>query len=296
MFYLNKSQRRFLQKILCILTPIFLPFLFILELFPISILRKMTKFFSFLWWIMPSRRKRIAMANLKMIFSEEESRRILRLAMENFVFFAFETLKLSRASPEEILKKVCLKGRENVGKIKEGGILISCHLGNFPLICFRLSLEGLRLGVVIKFPRNPFLARMVKQRGERWGVTFVEINDRYEAIFRLQKFLKEGGVLLLMLDQNPRSRGVVVPFLGLPTPTYRTPLLLAQKTRLPILPVFIYQKDGKHHLEILKPFRLSEDIFKDMETLNSIINHYVSSFPEQWWWWHRRWRNLISYR
>jgi KDO2-lipid IV(A) lauroyltransferase len=138
---------------------------------------------------------------------------------------------------------------------------------------------------------------MVKQRGEKWGVTFIEINDRYEAIFRVQKFLKEGGVLLLMLDQNPRSRGVVVPFLGLPTPTYRTPLLLAQKTRVPILPVFIYQKkDGKHHLEILKPFRLSEDIFKDMETLNSIINHYVSSFPEQWWWWHRRWRNLISYR
>jgi len=236
------------------------------------------------------------MANLRLIFSENESRKILRIAMENFLFFALETLKLSKASREEILERVFLKGKENLERIKEGGILVSCHLGNFPLICFRLSLEGFRIGVVIKLPRDPFLAKMVKQRGEKWGLIFIEIDDRYETVLRVQKFLKEGGVLLLMLDQNPRSKGVIVPFWGLPTPTYRTPLLLAQKTRLPLLPVFIYQKEGKHYLEVLEPFNLSKDPFKDLEALNAIIQRYVSSFPEQWWWWHRRWRNILSYR
>lgn len=296
-FRLKKAQRRKVERLLSCVVPLFYPFLFALSFLPFRALWALAAFLAFLWGILPSRRKGIAKTNLALLYPPEVVQRTLRQAMRNFLVFALETLKFSQATPEELRERTFLRGLDHLEGFRgKGGILLSCHLGNFPLIPFRLSAEGFKVGVIIKYPRNPFVARKIKERGQRWGLEMIDGRSRSQAARRAVEVLRQGGLVLLMLDQNPRSEGVMVPFLGLPTPTYRSPLVLSRRVGVPIIPTFTFsQGPGRHVLEVLEPFYPTGDLKGDLRELNRIIEDYVRRFPEQWWWWHRRWRHLVRY-
>ena len=297
MFRLNKTQRRRLEALLSLLTPLLYPLLCLLGFLPFEALALLAKGLAFLWWILPSRRKRIARTNLQLLYGPEESRRILKGAMENLIRHSLETFKFSAMPREEVLKRIRLFGGEHLeGLRSKGAILVSCHLGNFPLLCFRLSADGWKVGVVLKYPRNRFICRVIDDRARRWGLILIDGSRRREASLRVLRLLREGGLLLIMLDQNPRSEGISVPFFGVPTPTYRSPLVLSKGTGAQLLPTFTFSEGpGRHRVEVLPPFEPSGDPVADLTALNGIIEQYVRRLPEQWWWWHRRWKHIMHY-
>ncbi len=297
MFRLKKAHRRRLESFLFLVTPFLYPFLCLLRILPFETLALLAKVLASFWWILPSRRKRIARINLQLLYGPEESRRILKSAMENLIRYIVEATKFSAASKEEMLKRVRLLGGGHLKGLQgKGAILVSCHLGNFPLLCFRLSAEGWRVGAVLKYPKDPFISKVIDDRARRWGLTLIDGSSRREASLRALRFLREGGLLLVMLDQNPRSEGILAPFFGIPTPTYRSPLVLSKRTGARLLPAFTFSEGpGRHRVEILPPFEPSGDPAADLAALNGIIEQYVRRLPEQWWWWHRRWRHIMPY-
>lgn len=296
-FRLSKAQRRKAERLLSLFTPFFYPFLYALGFLPHKALWGLAGFLALLWRILPSRRKEIARTNLALFYPPEEGRQILSSAMRHWVAFALDLLKLSQSSPGELKARVRLTGLEVLdGLGGRGAVLVSAHLGNFPLLAFRLASEGFRVGVVIKYPRNPFVARKVRERGERWGVEMIDGSSRARAALKARALLRAGGLLLLMLDQNPRSEAAVVPFLGIPTPTYRSPVVLSRRAEVPVVPAFcLCEGPGRYAVEVLPPLWPSGDLEADLAQLNEVIGERVKRHPEQWWWWHRRWRHLLKY-
>jgi len=300
MFRLSKGARRRLERLLEPLTPLLFISLYPFALIPFSAISAISKALAWLWWLLPSRRKRIAKANLHLALGPEASEAVLRRAMETSIRNLLESVRFLHMAEDELRQRVRIEGLQGLREAREGGkgiVAVSCHLGNFPLLCMRLSLEGLRVGVVAKMPRNRPMARFFSRKMQELGLVFIDGGQRRRAAKEGLRHLREGGLLYLQLDQNPPYDEAMVPFFGHPVPTYRGPVVLAERTGAAVVPVFIVSEaPGRHVVMVERPYRPKGDLMQDLEALNGIIEAYIRRFPEQWWWWHRRWKKHLDYR
>jgi len=254
------------------------------------------------------KRRKIALANLNLAFgntiSLAQKERILR---QNLFWFTRSLWELSKSLDlpldfytthftvhgEEHLKTAYAKGK--------GVIAISAHMGNFPLMSVFFALKGYKMGVVAKTPRKGSLAQAIEMFQKKFGIIFIQARENMEAARLSLSHLRQGGLLFLLLDQNAPRHRARVNFFGYPVPTPRSPVLLAQRTGAPIIPLFGICEPGLRHRLFIEPaitFNNSkgkEDILNSLTQLMQIIETYVRRYPEQWWWWHRRWKEHINY-
>ena len=298
---LSKRTRRRLERVGELFTPVlFPPLRTAMAALPFPLLRALCRGLSFLWYLLPSRRKRIGAANLSLVFGELQER-ILRKAMEHTVANLLEFPRFAKLSPEEIKGRVRIEGEEHLREARrrrKGVVLVSCHLGNFPLMCWRLSLEGYPVAVIAKMPRSRPLARIITGYMEEKGILFIDGGRRQEAAKRGLRHLGAGGVLFVQLDQNPPYQDTMVEFFGYPVPTFRGPVLLAARAGAEVLPAFVVEEaPGRHVIFIEPPYGLKRgEIATNLRGLMAILEEYIRRYPEQWWWWHRRWKDHIDYR
>ncbi len=300
MWRLSKTQRRKLERASEPLFPLLVASVRLLILLPFPMLALVAKAISWIWWIAPSRRKRIAEANIRLALGSEAPRSYLREAMELLIRNFLEVAKFYYVSPEEFRERVEISGAEYLEEARRGGrgvVAVSCHLGNFPLLCMRLALEGWKVGVVAKMPRNRPLAKFLREKMAALGIRHIEGSQRHKAARESLRLLQEGGLLYLMIDQNPRRGGIPVPFFGRPVPTYRGASILAERSRAVLIPIFIASHGpGRHTVYVERPYRPSGDPLSDLEVAARVAEDYIRRFPTQWWWWHRRWRGYLEYR
>jgi KDO2-lipid IV(A) lauroyltransferase len=117
------------------------------------------------------------------------------------------------------------------------------------------------------------------------------------------KQLRRGGIVYIVMDQNPPYPDIMVDFFGYPVPSFKGPMVLAMRTGATILPGFIvYDKGWRQKLFIEKPFAVKttgnqeRDISHNLARLIKLTEGYIERYPEQWWWWHRRWKRHIDYK
>jgi len=111
----------------------------IIGVMPAPLVRGCAKLPRFAWYTLNRSRRRIAQANLAAAFplrSASERRAIIRAAFAHFIGQAFETLKFSTLSPQQMLARVEFDGEERVrlayaqGK---GVLFITGHFGFWEL-------------------------------------------------------------------------------------------------------------------------------------------------------------------
>ena len=153
-----------------------------------------------------------------------------------------------------------IEGKEHLdAAIKRGkGIIIAgLHLGNFPLLAAKLALEGYPVAVIIKKPRNKYIARLYTNMTDTVGMEFIDGGERRQAAQQSLRQLRRGGIVYIIIDQNPPYPDITVDFFGYPVPSFKGPVVLALRTGATILPGFIVYENGwRHKLTIGKPLPL----------------------------------------
>lgn len=246
------------------------------------------------------RRRKIALANLDLVFGDSMSlsqkEQILR---QHLFWFTRSLLELGKSLSflsshfavhgQEWLKTTYAKGK--------GVIAVSAHMGNFPLMSLFLASRGYKVAVVAKTPRKGFLAQTIDMFPKKFGLVFIQARENREALRLSLNHLRQGGLLILLLDQNAPRHRAMINFFGYPVPTPRSPILLAQRTGAPIIPLFSICEPGlRHQLFIEPPLNVNHnDVLTGLTHLMQIIETYVRRYPDQWWWWHRRWKEHINY-
>jgi KDO2-lipid IV(A) lauroyltransferase len=260
--------------------------------------------------IFAGRRKKIALANLRLVFgkrkTEDEIQAIYKDGLTRTLTSFVEAMKfcfLPRAVAKE---RIEITGKETLdATLKRGkGIIIAgLHLGNFPLLAAKLAMEGYPIAVIIKKPRNRYVAQLYIRMTGMVGVGFIDGGERRQATQRSLRQLREGGIVYIVVDQNPPYPDIMVDFFGYPVPSFKGPVVLAMRTGAHILPAFIvYDKGWRQTIMIEKPFVLEitgdneRDIAHNLARLMKLIEGYIEQYPEQWWWWHRRWKRHIDYK
>lgn len=256
-------------------------------------------------YLFMGKRKKIAQANLDLVFhgiiTKKEKRYILKQNLKKTCTGFFELIRCIYFP--DCNKYIKIKGEEYLREVfdkKMGVVIVGAHIGNFPLMTMLLAQRGYPIAIIAKDPHSPILAKFIQRMKKRAGIAFIDATDIHAPRLAL-KWLKQGGMLYLQLDQNAPKHKAMIDFFGYSVPTYKGPVVLSQKTGAAILPVFMVSEANHQIIYIERPFALKttgkrdQDICENLTALMKIIESYVRRYPIQWWWWHRRFKEHIDY-
>ena len=295
------------EKLTFIFAP---PIILLLKLIPLSWVYLLGRALTRIVALFPGRRKKIALANLRLVFGkrkgEEEINAIYRECLTRTITSFLESMKFCLLPVPLATGLIEITGKEYLDAAFQRGkgiILAGLHLGNFPLIAAKLAFEGYPIAVIIKKPRNRSLAKLYTFMTDMVGVGFIDGRERLLATQQSLRQLRKGGIVYIIIDQNPPYPDIMVDFFGYAVPSFKGPVVLALRTGAVILPAFIVYSNGwRHKLFIEKPFTLETtenqegDIARNLARLMKLAEGYIEQYPEQWWWWHRRWKRHIDYK
>jgi len=258
-------------------------------------------------YVLDSRHRRIVKQNLHFAHPQWPPNRIRRVAKRVFqsvgVTFA-EICQMTCFSSEDILRRVRIKGEENLFtcmRNPEGVILISAHLGNWEMAHLLASCYLKKpLVLVARRIESPRLDRWMYSLRSRFGSVVL---DKRQALGRMARALKGGGVVGLLIDQGTReSEGVEVSFFGRTTTATPAAALLARRYKSSVLPAFcVREADGRLTLLIEPPLSLQltrdpgSDLKENTQRMTSAVEDAIRAYPEQWFWFHKRWKRHYPY-
>jgi Kdo2-lipid IVA lauroyltransferase/acyltransferase len=253
------------------------------------------------------RHRAIARANLRERFrdaegrplAQDEVRRIARDSFRHLVVCAVEVLHLEREMRRRGMREIVdVSGREHFDAAIASGrgvILATAHVGNWEVMGALCGELGVTFTTVYRPLDNPLLDRWIRETRAAAGQTMV---PKQGALRPLLRALRQGGMVVLLVDQDARGHGVFAPFFGAPASTIPTPAELALRTGATILPAasvrtgpgFRYHAWFDDPVEVRDTGDHDADLVRVMTAVNARLEAAIRRAPEQWLWAHRRWK------
>ena len=242
--------------------------------------------------LLPKRRA-LALNNLRLAFGHEKSEAELRdLNRAHFRTLGanlLSGLKCSTMPHDKIWERVEVEVPYESGP---GWIALLSHLGNWEIFSHLGSRSPeYRYGAIYQSLANPFVDAYLVEQRKRSGITLF---DRRRDMLRCVRFVREGGVLGLLVDQGAGYAGVWMPLFGRLTSSSTFAAMLAIRTGLPFVPLSM-ETCGRARWRM----RIGKAIFPeqdDPELLTTRINReleeQIRSSPADWLWAHNRWKAL----
>jgi len=214
-------------------------------------------------------------------------------SLRNFIRCSIDFFRLPSYSPEYL--KNLFKPVDLSKVPKEGGILLTAHIGNWELMGALFScLSGGKLSVVAKPMKNRRVNELINSIRKMWGIKVIPTGNALEIV----KDLKRGRYVGILLDQRPKVKeGILTSFLGRQTYTNKGAAILSIKTEKPVIPAFCFIEDGKYVVKTYEPIRPENKSIEELtQEYTTAIEKAVKEHPEQWFWFHRRWKNSPEFK
>ena len=253
------------------------------------------------------KQRKIAVESLTLAFGEEKTyEEIKQIVQDCFTFLAKAGVELMflMDRPRRLKERVQIIGRENLERALKAGrgvILVSAHFGNFPLMLARLSLEGYKVGGIMRPMRDTRVEKIFLKKRSRLNIKTIYSQPRKACVDTTIRSLAGNEIVFIPIDQNFGTGGVFVDFFGRKAATATGPVVLAQRTKAAIIPCFIIrQPDDCHKIIFEPPFTLEEGsgpqdtVILNIQRLTNIIEDYIRRYPAEWGWIHRRWKSKPS--
>lgn len=222
------------------------------------------------------------------------------IARETFIHLGtslVETCRLYHGRGDRIIDAIEMRGREHYERARargKGVIFVTGHCGNWELMALafsRISDDG--MAVLARRQDNPYLNGMVERM--RMGYNN-RVIYKQGSLRQLIGVVRKRGAIGILADQGVlRSEGVLIDVLGRKTWATRAPVIMAQKTGVPLLPAFIHREGDRHVITIWPEFvpggdTSEEGIRRDVQALSRYLEAFVCAHPQDWFWVHRRWK------
>lgn len=276
--------------------------LLLIDLLPVRLCIWLAHALGDAFYLLAPGRRRIAIDNILAAGIEADergARRLARTVFRQFARLVITSLKsdswFKRHPNEECVDWQVSDEIDALLDDPEQGVILACgHLGSWEVGAQLLSHRKPVLGITRRM-NNPYVDRLMRDRKPR---NRFELTPKRDAnLGRLVGALGEGKVLAIMIDQNARERGMLVPFFGRPASSHTAIALLHLVTRRPIVFGWCIETRPMHYLfRATGPFRFKPtgnkeaDVRHVLEQLNRELEAAVRGCPEQYLWGHRRWR------
>jgi KDO2-lipid IV(A) lauroyltransferase len=270
--------------------------------------RRTGAWLGLLFFVGLKRRRRIAIANVRLAFprlNEAAARQIARRASQNFGMTGCEFLHLRIATAEEIRAYADIDHLEYIQDglaLGKGVLLLTAHLGNWELMGARAA-QQIPLTVIARPRSNPGVQDYIEEARATAGLEVISKFDTARASLNALRANRAVGVLP---DQYAGAGGLLLPFFGHPTRFIPAVAKLGLFTGAPIVPAFGVRRtpwlaDGRIFARVFPPLEMPEFARRDAESREAAttegtrrvmrqIEQIVERYPDQWLWLHRRWR------
>ena len=282
-------------------TSIFQTLLGISRVVPRRVLLGMGSAVGWLGYVFDSRHRRIALDNLRLAYGDAyEPRwghRVVRKCWSHFGRITADSMALSRMPVERMQSLVEYEGLDNIRAAYaqgKGVLVFSGHFGNWEMTAMMQGYLGLPLCLVARPLDNPDLERLLARLRERSGNRIIH---KRNAVREMLRAVRQKQGVAIVIDQDARSDGVMVPFFGRLASTTPTLGLLAIRTGAVVIPSFSVPLDkGRYRVVYEPPVEApssgdrDRDVLELTATCTAIVEKWVRRYPEQWLWMHRRWK------
>jgi KDO2-lipid IV(A) lauroyltransferase len=191
-----------------------------------------------------------------------------------------------------------IEGLEHIEKALEegrGAVLLTAHLGNWEMMAASAAWLGFRLTALVSSIGDPAVDEFMRTVRESCGYETLAKRDASQGV---TSRLKQNILVGILSDLSPRGDAVPVEFFGRPAGATRGPAVFALRAGAPVIPAFAIRLEDprKHRLIVEKPLELirtgdiSDDVARNTQLFQSVIERHVRLYPEQWLWMQKRWK------
>ncbi len=239
------------------------------------------------------KRRMMALANLRLVFGAEMSepqlravnRKHFQLLGANFL----AGLKASTMPSEKIWERVTANIPEERPRI--GWLALIGHLSCWELFSHLVEkIPEYRFGAVYRRLYNPYLDRHLRKTRAGSGTTLF---DRHNDLLKCVRFLRDGGVVGLLIDQGAGRAGLRTPLFGRLASSSTLAATLSIRTEVPVVPIAIETIGrARWKITILDPVFPPADGEAELFTarINRLLEEMVRRSPADWLWAHNRWK------
>lgn len=244
--------------------------------------------------------RRIAGRNVEAAFptrSRGEQRQIVRAAFAHFGRLAFELLKFSTLTPDQMLARVEFEGEARVRSAYaqgKGVVFVTGHFGFWELQAMVHALRLPPMAVLARALDNRALNALLERMRTRTGNSVIY---RRGAMRRVMRCLQAGQGVGILIDQHIQARDAIhVDFFSRPAATTSAVAALALRTGARVVPLFALPLGGGRYRMVYEhPVEppstdTTNAIHEFTQRCTDVLEMYVRRNPELWLWMHRRWR------
>ncbi|MEN2986360.1 MAG: lysophospholipid acyltransferase family protein [Thermodesulfovibrionaceae bacterium] len=262
-----------------------------------------SKLLSFIFYILPFPRKKVAYSNLKIAFSKYDKnqiKNILKKFIQQSILTALEVAFAVKRRVElhRWAEAKGLEYLENALKKGKGVIALSAHLGNFPLLIAWLAERGYPVAVLYKegkYLSEGFLHNLISSFNI-YPLAFKSDEDITKEII---KALNKNMIVFLLADQA--RKGVYAKFFGKLVQCQKGAFVIAQRKGSPLIPAFIVRDNDIHKIIIYPEMKVNDDkkaeekIIELIEKYNLTLENLIKLYPTQYYWFHRRFKRMLPH-
>ncbi|HXL78982.1 MAG TPA: hypothetical protein VN985_10115 [Candidatus Eisenbacteria bacterium] len=240
------------------------------------------------YWLSPGQR-RAALDNYAAALgrhpTDPEVARVARRAFQNYGRMLMDFLLIGSLSPEELVKRTSMDGREHLDAALARGrgvIMAVPHMGSWDMAGAYGGAIGYPIAAVTeKFPGS--LNDAVLRTRQRFGMNVIMLGR--SAIRAITKALGANHVVALLcdLEQGP---GVDVRFFGRHAIVPGGPAALALKTGAALMPACQYSvAPGRNHIHLEPALAVSKGDTKErlMQRVIERFEDFIEQRPDQWY-------------
>jgi len=253
-------------------------------------------------------RRRVTITNLGRAWPEATTswlRQTARAAYVNLLVVGVEMLRARSLDAARVIALVRLDPEaeqklRDIVEARSGAVIVGGHYGTWELLGARLASLGYPSIAIMQDQRNPLMNRELNETRGRLGL---EVVERSAAPRRVIKTLQEGGLVLIVGDQDAGTGGIFVDFFNRPASTTTGPAWFAARSGAAFLGAWIHREGSG--------YRMGFDELEEMDPVTSLapgtdreelvhgmtaaymrwLEDVIRADPGQYLWLHRRWKS-----
>ncbi len=252
---------------------------------------------TFIYYIIPIRKK-VAKLNISIAFPELSDKEINKIILKSYKHYGILLFEFISQNNKNIFKNIVELDKKTKKCLtdNEGKILMTGHIGNWEIM----------LPVISKLKKVIGVARDQKNKGankfiiKNRSFNNVELISNKGSTRKMAKALFENKLLLLVCDQNAKSKGNKLLFFNKESSFPKGPGYFHFLTNSELIYGFcILNNDYKYELKI-RNLNIEKKIEQKDELVIEINRLYIKKleeiiieYPEQYFWFHKKWDKTI---
>jgi KDO2-lipid IV(A) lauroyltransferase len=252
-------------------------------------------------------RRNVTLTNLSRAYPESTRlwrRQTARAAYVNLAVVSVEMLRSRSLDVGKVKQLVYLEQEverqlRSLIESRNGAVIVGGHYGTWELLGARLAALGYPSVAIMQDQRNPLMNRELNRARARLGL---EVVERQAAPRKVVKTLRDGGVVLIVGDQDAGDNGIFVEFFGQPAATTTGPAWFAARSGAAFIGAWIHRvgpgyRMGFDDLEAMEPAASpasepgrEERVHQLTATYMRWLEGVIRFDPGQYLWLHRRWK------